>query len=175
MPRLTLRRKVWGAVAVLAAVVLGGSAYLLTARRPPDPGPVIPASRHDMAGEERRAKQLPEYAELRRLGAKENRPPTPEAVARFAELAGHPNWWIRNMAVGLIGHAPPPLREAATATAASRLADPNIFVRSAAMDALGSLGARDRIPDLVALLGSADPDDRACARRTLRQLGHPVE
>jgi HEAT repeats len=177
MPKLSIRRGVWIAVALLAVVVLSGSAYLLTRKHPTPSMPVLPPNPHarfDVRGEEQRAKTLPEHAELQ-INAKEDRPLNAAAVARLGELARHSNWWIRMKAVGALGNAPDPLRKDAADRVAPHLKDEVPFVRYQAMDALARLEAKDRIPELAAFLKSDDSDERANAKRALRRLGHPAE
>jgi HEAT repeat protein len=175
MPRLSLRRGMWAALAVLTVVVCGGSAYLLTRTHPGFRRPVAQIEKPgqpNLEAEHARAKKLPEYAELKKFLAERNNL-TPAAVARAGELTKHPNVFIRLHAIGVLGNAPEALRPDAVALVAPLLKDDTFDIRVRAMNALAGLNARDRIPELVPLLTSADSDERANARRALQTLGHP--
>jgi HEAT repeat protein len=175
MPKLTLRRCVWTAVGLLTVVVLStGVAYTLvrdwreaqqTAKRP--------LSYDENAwAEEQRAKALPEYAELRKLNAKENRPFTPATVARLGEITRHPNFFLRDNAVGFLGNTTGPARADAVKWVVPRLNDTNQFVRLAAIDVLARLDAKEHIPELLTIRDKGDEDERQLAQIALRKLGH---
>jgi HEAT repeats len=176
MSKLAARRSMWVGVSLLAIAVLSVSAYLLTRKQPgPPQAPADPYARFDLRSEQERAMALPEFAELKKLNSKENRPLSPAAIARMGELAGHANFWIRLNAVGFLGNAPDALHTDAAELVVPRLKDEVPWVRLSAMDALGRLEAKDRIPDLLAIMNSEDQDERKSAKRALQRLGHPIE
>ena len=127
--------------------------------------------RMDTAGELRRARQLPEHAELSRYYAKDHPPLTQAAVTRAGELTTHPNFYIRILALGVLGNSPDELKAPAAALVAARMKDENVFVRLEAMNVLGRLRAREYLPELRELLNSSDPDDRSGAKHALGMFG----
>ena len=173
MRKLTLRQKIWSSVALLAVFVLSVAGYLLT-RSLPEPAPKavrVERPRFDLRGEMERGKQLPEFAELNKLIAKENRPLSPEGMARAGELTTNGNVYIRMVALQALRYAPDALKPSAATLVAAGLHDENSFVRIEAMNELGMLKVKDYIPQLREFLNSADPDERTCAHRALRMIG----
>jgi HEAT repeat protein len=166
-------------VIAVAAVAVGAVVvWVWNPPRPRDPGPpdeppITQKPSDDLLWEEARAKKLPEYAELR-TPIDPRAPLTEEHITRVLELTGHPNVIIRISAVNRLTRVTGPRRGDAVECAARKLHDPHLFVRLVAMAALGELGAREKIPELLPFLSSPDHDERRTAKRVLERLGHPV-
>jgi HEAT repeat protein len=128
----------------------------------------------DLAGQEVRAKKLPEYADL--AGPPKPEPPyTDQQITRFLELADHPNKSIRINALVRLSWVTGPRRDEAIDRIVRGLKDPSPVVRLVAIDMLGQSGARDRIPELIPFLNGTFRSEREAAKRALKQLGHPME
>ena len=175
MQKDNLRRDVWLAIGMIAVLVIVGWLYVLSnqtdRKTQTSQAPTPIDSELDVAG----AKPLQEFQEL-----KANYPLRPggltrEKAVRVIELTDHPSSGIRVLAVKQLGFVDDTSRSEAISILTDRLHDPNLLVRINAMDALAVLSAKDHIPDLLPFLTSEDPDERACAKRALVRLGHPVE
>ena len=171
MPKITFRRGLWVGVALLVLIVLPISTYVLTRTLPGSTPLEIQQSQYDLPGELKRAKQLPQWAELTQLSAKQNQPLTPAGMDRAGALTTHPNFFIRILALGVLGNSPDELKTSAAALVAARMKDENVFVRLEAMNVLGRLRAREYLPELRELLNSSDPDDRSGAKHALGMFG----
>jgi hypothetical protein len=175
MPKITLRRGVWSGIALLAVIVLPISFSVIFKPPPVPSSQVSEPSKYDVAGDLRRAKGLPEWSELTKLIAKENRPLTSDGLARAGELTRHPNMHIQILALGTLAHSPSKLRPEAAALVAAQIKNENEFVRSEAILILGRLGIREFEPVLLDLAHSSNSNDRSQARNALKLLGRPVE
>jgi HEAT repeat protein len=175
MQKDNLRRDVWLAVGMIAVLVIVGWLYVLSNQADRKTQTSLAPTPIDSEIDGAVAKPLPEFQEL-----KANFPLRPgslkrEKAVRIIELADHSNAGIRVLAGQQLGFVDDTSRGDALSILTNRLHDPNLHVRINAMDALAVLGAKDHIPELLPFLTSEDPDERACAKRALLRLGHPVE
>jgi hypothetical protein len=128
----------------------------------------------DLAGQEARAKKLLEYADL--AGPPKPQPPyTDRQITHFLKLAGHPNMAMRILVMVRLSEVTGPRRDEAIDRIVRSLKDTSPAVRLVAIDMPGKSGARDRIPELLPFLQGTFRHEREAAKRTLKQLGHPVE
>ncbi len=175
MQKDSLRRDVWLAVGLIAVLVVVGWIYVLSSRPEdrPQPAPESSSSEDDL--DIGRAMRLPEYQELKSNYPLRPRGLTREKVTRVFELTKHLSPALRGQAVRQLGFVDDDSRKEALVILSDRLRDPHLYVRISSMDALATLNARDHIPLLLPFLTSENSDERACAKRALGRLGHPLE
>ncbi len=152
-------------------ITIAGAGFWLGSGKEPPPitGPAPEPGR--LAVAHAKAKKLPEYAELKSYYPLKPRKLPEEKVKRAIALVQHENQWIRMMALTCLGSAAEANRAEVAATVVGFLQEPDLLTRLLAMNTLGNVGAKERIPELQAFLKSEDSDERKGAKRALAKLG----
>jgi HEAT repeat protein len=164
-------------VTLLVVLVLVGLAagawYYSRDREPTDTGVQPPTTNQEANSEGESLRKL--HEELNSFRPWKPKGLAREKVLRAVELSSHPQFAVRAKAITALGFAEDAARPEALAAVMEKLRDPDILMRITAMGALANLDAKDRIPDLLPFLESADESERKNARESLKKLGHPIE
>ncbi len=105
-----------------------------------------------------------------------SRPFTPREMALLRRFVRDSDWQVRIWALCALAFASDPQqRKEAIWLARERLKDSEWVVREYAIWALGKLGAKEAVPDILPFLNDPRPGVREEARKALNRLGYQVQ
>ncbi|MFN3421410.1 MAG: HEAT repeat domain-containing protein [Armatimonadota bacterium] len=153
---------------VLIVLVVGVLVYLRWGRRVAQPpsSPIASEAAYLEKRDQVRSLQL----------VKGSRPFTPQEMQILREASRDmTDFRLRCRALTALSYVKDPQqRKEAIELAVERLKDDERVVRHYALWALGNLGAKEAIPQILPLLNDPDPTVREQAKKTLKKLGYQV-